>query len=176
MTFFNKPTKAKAPFVKLEEHDIAAEMGEFAVKKWQEFHPGVAVRVGIIDEPSVEYTRVHRAGAFIEGVMKADPTAKVVARLDGMGVRDKSLQAGEDLLQSHPEVNIIYGINNDSALGALAAFEAGGRGKAVNGVPQTEIFFGTDGTEAEILKIANPNCSFKVTMALQPKVNARTFD
>ena len=72
-------------------------------------------------------------------------------------------------------MNIIYGINNDSVLGALAAFEAAGRGKAVNGVPQTEIFFGTDGTEAEILKIANPNSSFKVTMALQPKNNARTL-
>jgi len=175
VTFFNKPTKAKAPFVKLEEHDIATQMGEFAVKKWKEFHPAIPVRVGVIDEPAVEYTRVHRAGAFIDGVLKADPTAKIVARLDGGGVRDKSLQAGEDLLQSHPEVNIIYGINNDSVLGALAAFEAGGRGKAVKGVPQTEIFFGTDGTEAEILKIADPNSSFKVTMALQPKNNARTL-
>jgi len=175
VTFFNKQTRAKAPFVKLEEHDICFEMGKFAVKKWTEFYPDKPIKVGIISEPQVDYVRYHRAGAFADGVMEADPTAEIVTILDGMGVRDKSLQAGEDMLQAHPEVNIIYGINNDSVLGALAAYEAAGRGKAVNGKPLTEIFFGTDGTEGELLKIANPSSSFKVTMALQPKDNARVL-
>jgi len=175
VTFFNKPTKEKAPFVLLVEHDIAVQMGAFAAKKWMELYPDKPIRIGLISEPSVEYTRVHRALAFVDGVKSVAPEAEVVADLNGYGVRDKSLLAGEDLLQSHPDVNIIYGINADSVLGALGAFEAAGRGKAENGKPLTEIFLGTDGTEAEILKIADPNSSFKVTMALQPKNNARVL-
>ena len=46
----------------------------------------------------------------------------------------------EDILQSHPEVNVVFGINDDSALGALAAMEAAGKTK--NG----ELIVGFDGT------------------------------
>ena len=52
---------------------------------------------------------VDRADGFIKGFTGADPKAKVITRADGGCVRDKALAATEDLLQAHPEVNVVYG-------------------------------------------------------------------
>ncbi|MEI6101210.1 MAG: hypothetical protein WCP73_05155, partial [Eubacteriales bacterium] len=53
----------------------------------------------------------------------------------------------------------------------LPALQEAGRGKAVNGVPSTEILVGTDATGAELKALYDPTCSFKVTMGLTPKEN-----
>ena len=124
------------------------------------------------DYLNVEHAMQQRSNPFIEGVKSVDATAEVVSRLDGAGSSEKALAAAQDMLQAHPEVNIVYGTNADHALAALAAFENAGRGKAVNGKPLTEIFVGTDATEAELLKLFNPSSSFKITQGLQPKANA----
>ena len=44
---------------------------------------------------------------------------------------------------------------------------------AKNGVPLTEIFCGTDGSEQELIKLASPTSSYKLTMAMQPKMEAQ---
>ena len=68
-----------------------------------------------------------------------------------------------DVLQAHPEVNIIFGGNDEMALGALAACEQVGRGKMDNGKPLTEIIAGVDGGPAALIKVYSPNNSFKIT-------------
>jgi ribose transport system substrate-binding protein len=37
----------------------------------------------------------------------------------------------EDILQSHPDLDGVFGINDDSALGALAAIEAAGKSSRI---------------------------------------------
>ena len=88
------------------------------------------------------------------------------------GARDVAYSSAEDMLQSNPEVNILYGCNDNSSLGALAAFQAAGRGLAENGIPLTELFIGTGGTEGEMLAIADPNSPMKLTMAMNPRQNS----
>ncbi len=68
-----------------------------------------------------------------------------------------------DILQANPEVNIIFGANDEMGLGALAACEQIGRGKMDNGKPLTEVIAGLDGNVSAMLKIFNPNSSFKLT-------------
>jgi ribose transport system substrate-binding protein len=75
------------------------------------------------------------------------------------------------MIQAHPEINIVYGASADHALGAIAALEAAGRGKAKDGKCLTEIVVGTDATEAELIKVFDPQSSFKITQGLQPAVN-----
>jgi ribose transport system substrate-binding protein len=41
--------------------------------------------------------------------------------VNGEGVRDKAMQAASDILQAHRDLSGIFGINDDSALGALDA-------------------------------------------------------
>jgi len=52
---------------------------------------------------------------------------EIVAVLPGGGVKDKAFKAAEDILQAHADLDGIFGINDDSALGALAAVEKANR-------------------------------------------------
>jgi ribose transport system substrate-binding protein len=175
ITFYQQPVKKNVPTVVIDEASSAKELGALAARKWQEWYPNNPIKIAIIDQPDVAFVVENRSNAFISGVRSVAPNADVVVRLDGKGVRDTSMAAGDDLLQSHPEANIIYGINSDSSLGCLAAYEAGGRGRAVNGIPQTELIIGTDGTDSELLKVFDPSSSFKMTMALSAKANGEAL-
>ncbi len=81
--------------------------------------------VAIIDQP-VTQSVIDRVSGFLEEIARY-PEIRVVARPSGDGVRDKAMKAAEDLLQGFPRLAGIFGINDDSALGALAAVEAAGR-------------------------------------------------
>lgn len=94
--------------------------------------------VAIIDQP-ITQSVIDRVSGFMEEISK-HPGIKVVARPSGDGVRDKAMKAAEDLLQGYPNLAGIFGINDDSALGALAAVEAAGRRGIVivgyDGIPE----------------------------------------
>ncbi len=77
--------------------------------------------VGIINQPAITSV-LDRVKGFKEAISKY-PGLKIVADVNGMGVRDRALQAAADALQAHPDLNAIFGINDDSALGALDAVE-----------------------------------------------------
>jgi ribose transport system substrate-binding protein len=175
VVFFENVRGAKCPYVRINENDVAFKMGQVAGQKAKAIWPGKQIYIGVIGQPEIQYVQEHRTDPFIAGVQDAVPGAKLSALLNGKGARDSSLIVAEDLLQSHPEVNIVYGINADSALGGLAAFQAAGRGKAKNGIPVTEIFVSIDGSTPECQEIVNPNSALKLAMALSPKNNARTL-
>jgi ribose transport system substrate-binding protein len=82
-------------------------------------------KVAVIDQPIVEST-IERVRGF-EEVLRGSPEIQIVAKPNGDGVRDKAMKAAEDLLQGYPDLNGIFGINDDSALGALSAIESAGR-------------------------------------------------
>jgi ribose transport system substrate-binding protein len=175
VTFYQQPVNKNVPTVMIDEASSSKELGALAAKKWIEWYPNKPIKIAIIDQPDVAFVIENRSDAFIAGVRSVAANAEVVARLDGKGVRDASMAAGDDLLQSHPEANIIFGINDDSSLGCLAAYEAGGRAKAVNGVPQTELIVGCGGTESEMLKVFDPKSALKMTMALSARANGEAL-
>jgi ribose transport system substrate-binding protein len=81
--------------------------------------------VAIIDEPEVTSVQ-DRVKGFREAVA-ACPGVKIVQDVDGGGERARASSATEDLLQSHPNLKGIFGINDDSALGAAKAVSAAGK-------------------------------------------------
>ncbi len=87
-------------------------------------------KVAIIDHPEVESV-IQRVSGF-EAEIAATPGIQIAAKLTGRGVKDQAMRTAEDILQSHPDLAAFFGINDDSALGALAAVEkAGKQGKVV---------------------------------------------
>jgi ABC-type sugar transport system substrate-binding protein len=172
LPFYNKPTQVSTPFLAINEAVTSTKMGEIAAKKWKEFYPDKPIMVGMIDFLDVITIKTQRSDPFWQGVLNVDPNAKLVSRLDGGGTREKAMAVAQDMLQAHPEINIFYGVVSDFALGALSAFEAAGRGKAKDGVPLTEIIVGTDAPQSELVKVFDPNSSFKITQGLTPKENA----
>ncbi len=76
-------------------------------------------KVAIINQPAITSV-LDRVAGFREAILKY-PDIKVVADVNGQGVRDRSLQVTADALQANPQLDGIFGINDDTALGALDA-------------------------------------------------------
>ena len=123
--------------------------------------------VGIIGQQEVQ-TGLDRENGFKEELAAKHPNIKVVAVLNGGGVRDRSLKAAEDMLQGNSAIKAIFGINDDSALGALSAAEARGRGDLV--------IVGYDATP-EAVKAIQRGSQLKADVAQQPRdLGAKTID
>ena len=75
--------------------------------------------VAIIGQPTVSSV-LDRVQGFKEAIAKF-PGITIVADVNGEGVRDRAMQAAVDILQAHPNLSGMFGINDDSALGALDA-------------------------------------------------------
>lgn len=86
-------------------------------------------KVAIINQPIVTST-LDRVQGF-RAVVEAYPGIEIVADVDGHGLRDRALQAASDVLQANPELDGIFAINDDSALGTLDAVEDFGRDNVV---------------------------------------------
>ncbi len=75
--------------------------------------------IAIINQPAITSV-LDRVAGFREAIVKF-PDIKIVADVNGQGVRDRSLQVTADALQANPKLDGIFGINDDTALGALDA-------------------------------------------------------
>jgi ribose transport system substrate-binding protein len=81
--------------------------------------------IAIIDEPEVTSVQ-DRVKGFKQAIASGCPNVKVVADIDGGGERAKASAAMEDILQAHKDLKGVFGINDDSALGAATAVSAAG--------------------------------------------------
>lgn len=79
--------------------------------------------VAIIDEPEVTSVE-DRVKGFKNAIAQHCPGVTVVADVDSGGTRDKANSDAGDILQAHRDLKGIFGINDDSALGALTAVRA----------------------------------------------------
>ncbi|HTJ25874.1 MAG TPA: substrate-binding domain-containing protein [Candidatus Limnocylindria bacterium] len=86
---------------------------------------GKAGTVAILDEPEVTSVQ-DRVKGFRQGLAQGCPGVTVVADIDGGGERAKASSSMEDILQSHHDLKGVFGINDDSALGASTAVNAAG--------------------------------------------------
>jgi ribose transport system substrate-binding protein len=86
---------------------------------------GGAGRVAVLSHPEVSSV-TDRVRGFREE-MAQHGSVEIVAELSADGRRDKAARVMEDLLQAHPGLDGVFAINDDSALGALAAVQSGGR-------------------------------------------------
>jgi ribose transport system substrate-binding protein len=82
-------------------------------------------KVIVIDQPTVASVQ-DRVKGFEEG-LKAYPGISIVAKPMGEGTRPKAAQVMEDMLQAHHDLAGVFGINDDSALGALGVVLAAHR-------------------------------------------------
>jgi ribose transport system substrate-binding protein len=122
--------------------------------------------VGIIGQPEVQST-IDREKGFKDEMAK-HPNIKVVATLNGGGVRDRANKAADDMLQGNPNLKAIFAINDDSALGALASAET--RGK------KDLIIVGYDATPEAVAKI-QAGTMLKADVAQDPKlIGSKTIE
>ena len=93
--------------------------------------PGHTGTIAIIDEPAVTSVQ-DRVKGFRQAITANCPGVTIIADVDGGGERAKASSTMEDILQAHKDVKGVFGINDDSALGAAKAIQAAGKqGKIV---------------------------------------------
>jgi ribose transport system substrate-binding protein len=122
--------------------------------------------VGIIGQQEVQ-SGLDRELGFKEEMAKHSGI-KVVSVLNGGGRRDSALKAADDMLQGNPNIKGVFGINDDSALGALSAAEGRGRNDMV--------IVGYDAIP-EAVKAIQRGSALKADVAQQPKeLGAKTIE
>ncbi len=77
------------------------------------------LNIGFVTEPD-ERPVVIRDEGFTEGI-GADANAKVVAKVDGNVKPDDSLKVTSEMMQGHPEINLIFASTGPAAYGAIQA-------------------------------------------------------
>jgi ribose transport system substrate-binding protein len=123
-------------------------------------------KVGLIGQPEVQST-IDREAGFKEELAKT-PGLVLVSTLNGAGVRDRALKAADDMLQAHPDLDAIFAINDESALGTLAAAQSRGARKL--------IIVGYD-AGPEAVRMITGNTALKADVAQQPyDLGVRTID
>jgi ribose transport system substrate-binding protein len=106
------------------DYDCGYKGGVETGKYVKEYLGGKA-RILAIDLPMLRPC-ILRVDGFYDGIRTIIPDAEIVHRLDGQGLKDLALQVSTDALTADPDVNVIYGCNDDSALGALQAYRSAG--------------------------------------------------
>ena len=82
-------------------------------------------KVVIINHPGITSV-LDRVGGFKDEMAKY-PGIQIIADVPAWGQRDRAMAIMEDILLQLPDVNGVFGINDDCTLGALAATEAAGK-------------------------------------------------
>lgn len=81
--------------------------------------------VAIIDQPEVTSVQ-DRVKGFKAALAQNCPNVKIVADVDAGGTRDKANSDMGDILQRNKDIKGVFGVNDDSALGAMTAVRAAG--------------------------------------------------
>ena len=170
--FYQGVGDLQIPYNAISEKEAAFKMGVTAATKWKEFYPDKPIVYACIGWMENPVTKVERHGPFVEGILSVDPDAEEAGMFDAAEGTEQAYQVAQDLLQARPDVNILYAEANNLLMGVLPALDEAGRGKAVDGVPLTEIVVSVDAPESEIRDIYDPTKALKITMGLTPKENA----
>jgi ribose transport system substrate-binding protein len=161
-----KPDENIVPVVTAGNFEGGKMAGEAAAKMWMENNPDKKAIIGIIDQVGIDAVN-DRVEGFMEGFTTTFPNSELRQKVNGYGVRERALKAAEDLLQGNPDINIVFGINDDSALAATDAFSQIGIT-----TPKEAIVAGVDGSEPAINKIKEPNNVYKVEVGGSPRLMA----
>jgi ABC-type sugar transport system substrate-binding protein len=118
------PTDGCKTLVSIDDYKAGVQVGEWAGNYAKANLGGKAVVLDV-GLPALS-TTVARSEGFAAGLKSVLPDAVIAQSLDGKGLKDEAVKVAADALTAHPDVNIIFGINDDSALGGLQAYEAAG--------------------------------------------------
>ena len=122
----------------------AIEAGKLAVKLLAGVeNPQIAILRGLsgIDAD------IDRSEGFYEGIKGTAIEKAIVTEQAGDFERQKGFTVMQNILQAHPDVNLVYALNDEMALGALQALQVANK----SGV----FIIGYDGSEECVAEIAN---------------------
>jgi ABC-type sugar transport system substrate-binding protein len=108
-----------------DERDGGLLAADMFIRWWGQNRQGKTPHILLLDIPNVPEPQ--RKMIAFEEVVKAKIPAATFFHVDSNGSTEPSLTGTEQYLQSHPEINFIFGINASATLGGIAACENAGR-------------------------------------------------
>ena len=135
----SNPVPGADSYVGIDNHVGGVKAGEWFVEYAKE--QGIEPKILVIGLPNFEDCR-QRVDGFKEALEKAGLDYEIVQEVDGQGLKEKAFKVAQDALTANPNINVIYGINDDSTTGGMAAYKAAG----LDEEKLTAIGFGFEGT------------------------------
>jgi ribose transport system substrate-binding protein len=151
------------PFTGTDSVGGGREDGNFAVT-WIKQNLGGKAQVAELTLPT--FTDCQNRNKGFHQALATLPGAPIVASANGKGLRAAALPATESMLEGHPGINVVFGCNDDSALGALSALQ----GKHKN--PAKTLVVGVDGT-LEAFQAIQKHGMFRADIAQRPDCYSR---
>lgn len=87
----------------------------------------------ILDCPTAK-TALDRADGFAETIAKEAPDMKVIAQQNSDMAQDKALEAMENILQANKDIQVVFAVNEEAAIGAITAIESAGLTAGEDGI------------------------------------------
>ena len=124
--------KEVAPFIGTESYSGGLKAADFAARWIKENLAGKKIVVAHLTLPTFTDC-VQRNKGFVDGLAKqlAGVEYEIYSE-NGKGSREGGLTATENLLQAHTDINVLFGCNDDSALGGYSAMKAADKKDAEN--------------------------------------------
>ena len=120
----SSPADGMITLVSIDDYAAGYKTGIAAGKYMAENFSGKDVLILDVTLPALP-TCVNRSDGFFDGLKSVTPGAKRV-QVDGKGLKDEVVKVAGDAITANPGINVIFGINDDSALGGLQAWRAAG--------------------------------------------------
>lgn len=155
------PVKGMTTMVAICDYDTGYHAG-VAAGEYAKEHLGGVAKVMNVGLPLLSAT-VLRSQGFMDGIKTEIPEATMVHDLDGGGNPDRALEVSSAALAQNADVNIIYGINDNSSLGGLQAWKAAG--KSQDGL----LVVGTGGEGLAFINAMETEPSYKIEAAMFPE-------
>jgi ABC-type sugar transport system substrate-binding protein len=118
-------------------------------------------KILIIGVPNFETCRL-RVEGFVEGLQESGIAYEIKQEVDGQGLKERALKVAQDALTAHPDINVIYGINDDSTTGGMSAYRAAGLDEG----QLTAIGFGFEGVVGRTALLGDT--PYKAALAMFP--------
>lgn len=118
------PLEGTDAWLKLDEYKFGYMSG-LAAGKWIKEKLGGEAKFAILAYDELKHV-IDRSDGIRDGILEIAPNAKLVARQDAY-LPDMGMKVIEAVLQAHPDLKVIQGINDSGALGAYEAVRASGK-------------------------------------------------
>ena len=153
------------PLIGTDQYAGAYAAGQYA-GQWAVKNNGGNGKAALLDYPYFQNC-IDRAKGYKEGLASVAPNVQWVTSVDCGATMEGALKTAEDILQAHPDINIMFGINGDSAKGANSAYES------LKADPKKICVVGFDADEGERQLIAQGSYE-KASVAADGKIIGAT--
>jgi ABC-type sugar transport system substrate-binding protein len=136
--------------VQSDNKQIGRLSGDITAKR---FHKGDTIKIAILNGgPNDEIVGPNRQAGFLQGLKESGVNYTVVAATSATYTQDAAVPATESMLAAHPDVNLVLGLNDAMALGALSVLRKQGNTKVL-------VAAAADGQKEALAEISKGGCT-----------------